>query len=111
MTGPGRAVIRGAEVADGSGGPVIRRDLLVSDGRIAAVGPAGAYDLVDAEIAEADGLVVTPGFIDVHSRDASATSATTATQFIVQRASHGSCRLAGSPRATAGGWASDSAAG
>jgi N-acyl-D-aspartate/D-glutamate deacylase len=67
MTEPGRTVIRGAELADGSGGPLTRGDLLVSDGRITAVGPAGAYDLVDAEIVEADGLVVTPGFIDVHS--------------------------------------------
>ena len=67
MTGPGRTVIRGAELADGSGGPLTRGDLLVSDGRITAVGPPDAYALVDAVVVEADGLVVAPGFIDVHS--------------------------------------------
>jgi N-acyl-D-aspartate/D-glutamate deacylase len=42
----------------------VRRDLLVSDGRISALDPAGD---VDASVVDADGLIVAPGFIDVHS--------------------------------------------
>jgi N-acyl-D-amino-acid deacylase len=54
-------------VADGCGGPLVRHDLLLDAGRIAAVGPAGAYDQVDCAVVNADGLVIAPGFIDVHS--------------------------------------------
>lgn len=62
-----RTLIRGAELAVGDGHPVSRQDLLLSDGRIAALGPAGGYDRIDAEVVDAGGLIVAPGFIDVHS--------------------------------------------
>lgn len=66
MTAAGaRRVIRGGDVIDGTAGAVASRaDVLVEDGRIAAVG-----DLpdVDAEVLDAAGHVVVPGFIDVHS--------------------------------------------
>jgi N-acyl-D-aspartate/D-glutamate deacylase len=62
-----RTLIRGARVADGDGGPVTRKDLLLSGGQVAGTGPAGGYDQVDAEVVDADGLVIAPGFIDVHS--------------------------------------------
>lgn len=67
MTEARRMLIRGATVADGDGGPLIRRDLLLSEGQVAALGKEGAYDTVDAEVVDADGLIVAPGFIDVHS--------------------------------------------
>jgi N-acyl-D-amino-acid deacylase len=63
----GYTVIQGAEVADGSGGPVARRDVLLSGDRIAAVGPPGTYRHVTGQVVDAAGLVVAPGFIDVHS--------------------------------------------
>lgn len=47
-------------------GAIARGDVLVSDGKIAAVGP----DLPvppDAEIIEADGRVLMPGFVDCHT--------------------------------------------
>lgn len=56
--------IRGGEVIDGSGGQRVRADVGVRDGRIVAVGE----DVGDAEqTLDATGLVVAPGFIDVHT--------------------------------------------
>ncbi|HLI36709.1 MAG TPA: D-aminoacylase [Streptosporangiaceae bacterium] len=67
MGSGGRILIKGAEVADGTGGPVARQDILLSGGRIEASGPPGAYDSADCQVIVASGLVVAPGFIDVHS--------------------------------------------
>ncbi len=58
-------IIRGGTVVDGTGRPRFRADVGVADGMIAEVGDlstAGA-----AQILDADGLVVAPGFIDIHS--------------------------------------------
>src|SRR4029077_2593220 len=57
-------VIRGGTVVDGSGTPGRRADVAIQDGRIAAVGEVrdrGAREI------DAGGLVVAPGFIDVHT--------------------------------------------
>ena len=57
-------VIRGAEIVDGTGGPRRRADVGVKDGRIAAI----TTDRLDAERSiDADGLVCSPGFIDMHA--------------------------------------------
>jgi len=50
---------------DGSGSPAVRADLGITGDRIADIGDLGAAG-ADVVI-DADGLVVTPGFIDVHS--------------------------------------------
>ncbi len=56
-------VIRGGVVIDGSGAPGRRADVAVSDGRIQAIGEGLAgRDEIDAE-----GRVVAPGFIDIHT--------------------------------------------
>ena len=60
----------GGTVIDGTGAPRVQADVLIVDGRIAAVGP----DLpspVGREVQRIDcrGLVVAPGFIDVHTHD------------------------------------------
>lgn len=58
-------LIRGGTVLDGTGAPARRADVAVTGGRIAAVGDlagAGARRVIDAA-----GLVVAPGFIDLHS--------------------------------------------
>jgi N-acyl-D-amino-acid deacylase len=63
-------LIRGALVLDGSGQPPVAGDVALSDGRIAAVRPAGAIDPADArETLRGDGLALAPGFIDVHTHD------------------------------------------
>ena len=56
-------LIRGGLLIDGTGRPGVRGDLAIADGRIAAFGadvPTDARRVIDA-----DGLAVTPGFIDI----------------------------------------------
>jgi len=57
-------VIRHGRVVDGSGNPAFFADVAVKDGRIAAIGriPGDAKTEI-----EAHGLIVAPGFIDVHT--------------------------------------------
>ncbi len=59
-------VIRGAEVVDGTGGPPYTADVAVSDGRIADIGHFDT-DGSPAKLIDADGLTLTPGFIDIHT--------------------------------------------
>jgi N-acyl-D-amino-acid deacylase len=56
-------VIRGGTVVDGTGAPGGRADVAVSEGHITEVGPNLHGDV---EI-DADGCVVAPGFIDIHT--------------------------------------------
>lgn len=58
-------LIRGGTVVDGTGRPSFVGDVAIRQGRIAAVGPKLAGEA--AEVIEAKGLVVTPGFVDIHS--------------------------------------------
>ena len=57
-------VIRGGTLIDGTGAPARRADIGVRDGRIVAV---GKVDESAAEVIEAEGLMITPGFIDPHT--------------------------------------------
>jgi cytosine/adenosine deaminase-related metal-dependent hydrolase len=57
-------VIRGGELADGRGGPVVESDVAVRDGKIAAV---GKFAGTGREEIDARGLLVTPGFVDIHT--------------------------------------------
>ncbi|MEU5875025.1 D-aminoacylase [Glycomyces sp. NPDC047369] len=59
----GDFVIRGAAVADGTGAPLYRADVAVRGGRIAGIGER----LDGAEVIDAGGLVLAPGFIDMHA--------------------------------------------
>ncbi|MER7771240.1 D-aminoacylase [Kitasatospora sp. NPDC096140] len=59
----GPTVFRGATVVDGTGADRYRADVRIADGLITDVG-----DRLDApEVVDADGLVLTPGFIDMHA--------------------------------------------
>jgi N-acyl-D-aspartate/D-glutamate deacylase len=60
-------LIRGGTVVDGSGGPARRADVAVRDGRVVALGDTGALDATGAKVIDADGLLVTPGFVDLHT--------------------------------------------
>ena len=59
-------LFRDGEIADGTGTPLYRADLLVSAGRIASVGEIPRDQDADRVI-DASGLVLAPGFIDMHS--------------------------------------------
>jgi N-acyl-D-amino-acid deacylase len=58
-------LIRGGRVADGTGGPLRRADVGVRDGRIVEVAATIAQPA--AQLIDAGGLVVAPGFIDMHA--------------------------------------------
>ena len=64
MTSSFDLVIRGGEVADGLGGALRSADVAVRDGRIVEVGKltgSGKQEI------DARGLLVTPGFVDIHT--------------------------------------------
>src|SRR5256885_11713254 len=52
-------------IVDGTGAPSFTGDIAVQDGRIVAVGADVEGDA--AETIDAAGLVVTPGFVDIHT--------------------------------------------
>lgn len=57
-------VLRGGRVVDGTGAPWYEGDVLVRDGVIAEV---GHVDGAGAQVVDAGGLVIAPGFIDMHT--------------------------------------------
>ena len=65
-TGPYDVLIVGGTVLDGSGAPGVRADVAVRGDRIVDIGPSlrrdGARRVIDAT-----GLVVAPGFVDLHA--------------------------------------------
>lgn len=58
-------VIRNAKIVDGSGGPWFRGDVAVQNGKIARVGKV--EDEKASMVINAEGKVLSPGFIDAHS--------------------------------------------
>jgi N-acyl-D-aspartate/D-glutamate deacylase len=64
MTAKFDTVIRNGTVADGRGGPLCETDIAIVDGRITAT---GRFDGAGVEEIDAKGLLVTPGFVDIHT--------------------------------------------
>ena len=58
--------IRNATIIDGSGGPRYLGDIAVNGNQIASVEPAGSLAPGREDI-DASGLLVTPGFVDIHT--------------------------------------------
>lgn len=60
-------IIRNAQILDGSGEPAVSADIAIHAGKIAAIGSL----VTDSSLAtlDASGLVLAPGFIDVHTHD------------------------------------------
>ena len=57
--------IKGGTIVDGTRVPRYRGDVWIKDGKIAQIGgraPGGAEQVIDA-----DGLIVAPGFVDLHT--------------------------------------------
>jgi N-acyl-D-amino-acid deacylase len=59
-------IIRNGTVVDGTGADARRADVAVKDGRIVTVGTV-APDAEAAEVVDAEGMLVTPGFVDIHT--------------------------------------------
>src|SRR5215204_5165436 len=57
-------VIRHGRVVDGTGNPAVHADVAIKDGKIAAVGRVAGAGKTELD---ARGLIVAPGFIDVHT--------------------------------------------
>src|SRR5271165_4377635 len=57
-------VIRGGTIADGHGGPLVEADVAVSNAKIREVGRVAGKG---KEEIDARGLLVTPGFVDIHT--------------------------------------------
>ena len=61
-------VISNATLVDGSGEPQRMSDIAINNGKIVEVGPAGSISTTSSRrTIDATGLVVTPGFVDVHT--------------------------------------------
>jgi N-acyl-D-aspartate/D-glutamate deacylase len=62
-------VIRDALLVDGTGTPAVHADIAVRDGRITQVSGPGDDPVVGTaeRIIRADGALVTPGFVDIHT--------------------------------------------
>lgn len=58
-------LIKGGSVVDGSGAQAFRADIVIQDGKITDIGQFP--DRAEWPVLDAEGLTVTPGFIDVHS--------------------------------------------
>ncbi|WP_407542602.1 D-aminoacylase (plasmid) [Deinococcus radiomollis] len=63
--------IRGGTLIDGTGAAGRKADLLIENHRIAAIQVPGGLPPVGAEVVDASGMVVAPGFIDVMSHSVS----------------------------------------
>jgi dihydroorotase len=59
-------LIRGGRVVDPASGLDAKRDVLLREGKIAAVENPGQIRAADTEVFDAKGLVVAPGLVDIH---------------------------------------------
>jgi N-acyl-D-amino-acid deacylase len=58
-------VIKNGRIVDGTGNPWFKEDVGIANGRIVKIGNLGAEE--SKRVVDAKGLVVAPGFIDMHS--------------------------------------------
>lgn len=65
QSGAGSLLIRGGQLVDGTGSPAKMADVRVTGDRIVAIGRLTPKK--DERVIEAQGLVIAPGFIDIHN--------------------------------------------
>ena len=58
-------IIKGGMVVDGTRAPRFKSDLGIKDGKVAKIG--GLKGASAAETLDASGLIVAPGFVDLHT--------------------------------------------
>jgi N-acyl-D-aspartate/D-glutamate deacylase len=58
-------LVRGGTLVDGTGAAPVKGDLAITSGTISAVG--GRIDAPGAEVIDADGALVAPGWVDIHT--------------------------------------------
>lgn len=66
MNGMERTILRGGRVIDPASGTSTRADVVIQSGRVTAVSQAPVLD-AQATVVDVTGLVVGPGFVDLHS--------------------------------------------
>lgn len=82
---PADLLVHGGTVVDGTGRPAFRADVAIRGDRIVVVAPAGSTESPTArDTIDARGLVVAPGFVDVHAHVSSIHEHLAAEQFIRQ---------------------------
>ncbi len=59
-------LIKNGKIIDGTGNPWFKADLLIEDGKIKKIAP-NIRDANSEEVIDASGLIVSPGFIDIHT--------------------------------------------
>jgi N-acyl-D-amino-acid deacylase len=62
-------VIRNGRILDGTGSPPVHADVGIANDRIVAVAPSPLRAEPEAEVYDAEGRIVSPGFIDAHAHD------------------------------------------
>jgi len=107
-----QTLILGGTVVDGTGAPARVADVTVTRGRITFIGDAAAQGVAARDTIRADGLVVTPGFIDMHSHaELSADHGRDARAFLYQGITSAALGMDGSGSPEVGGqlaeWAED----
>ena len=60
-------VIRNATIVDGTGSEAVSGDVIVDAGKIVEVAPRGAGSVSARRVIEANGDLLTPGFVDIHT--------------------------------------------
>jgi len=58
-------LIKNGQLVDGTGASSVKMDVAISDGKIVEIAPLLVLD--SDKIIDASGLVVCPGFVDIHS--------------------------------------------